>query len=111
MKTWIRGLFAAIAFVVVIVGVNSANAAAGAMAKPVAKFIVKSIASGLAWDAIKKAASVKFPDMTPADLDAAMAEGMRLYEQARTDPNPSTRDCMWDVYAALNPKCEDALAY
>ena len=110
MMTWARGLFAAITLAVVVGGANPA-AAGGAMVQQAAMFVAKSVAGGLAWDAIKKAAAVKFPSMTPADIEAAMAEGMRVYEKARTDPNPSTRDCMWDVYAAVNPKCEDALSY
>ena len=111
MRTWARGFFAAIALAAMIGGVNTADATGGKLVQEAIKFVALAFAQGLLWDQTKSLAKSNFPSMTPADLEAAMAEGHRVYNQARTDPNPSEQDCMWDLYAAVNPKCKGALAY
>lgn len=108
---WARGFFAAIALAAVIGGVSPADATGGSLAKEAIKFAWSTLAQGYAWDRTKALAAMRFPSLTPAELEAVMVEGYRVYNQARTDPNPSVQDCMWDLYAAVNPKCKGDLAY
>ncbi len=78
-----------------------------AQASKAARWVADTIAKGWAFEAIKKALPERFPrqQWTAEDVRAVMEAGLREYEQAKNNPNPSAIDCMWDLYQFVNEKC------
>ena len=71
------------------------------------KWVADAIAKGVAWASIEKALPERFPrkQWTAEDVRAIMEAGLREYEQAKNNPNPSAMDCAWDLYQFVNEKC------
>lgn len=82
----------------------SATESESASHSRVAQIIVESIVQEVAMAAIR-AAVERIEPMSDADFKAAYENGLREVDRIRSDPNPSLRDCNWDVYQWLNPKC------
>ena len=106
--TWAKRFVAAIV-VATVVGATAGTtpSAVAAPAPEIVRFIVKSLAAGLTYDAIKASVMrMKNHQISEDAWQAAWQAGLNEANRAASDPNPGN-NCRFAVYKALNPKCED----